>query len=79
MDAASGSDAMPMQCTRWGFSLPPMPPAGLGPSSVAVADVDRDGKLDLVVTNRLDNTVSVLTSNGDGTFHAKVDHATGVG
>jgi hypothetical protein len=33
---------------------------GLFPDSIAIADVNGDGKLDLVVTNRVDNTVSVL-------------------
>ncbi len=33
---------------------------GLTPTSVAVGDFNRDGKLDLVVTNAGDNTVGVL-------------------
>jgi hypothetical protein len=44
--------------------------AGHGSSEVAVADLDRDGKPDLVVTDALSNTVSVLPGNGDGTFQA---------
>ena len=44
---------------------------GVGPVSVAVADVNGDGKLDLVVANRTSNTVSVLLGNGDGTFQAQ--------
>jgi hypothetical protein len=48
------------------------PPAnyavGGTPYSVAVADFNHDGKLDLVTANETSNTVSVLLGNGDGTF-----------
>jgi hypothetical protein len=60
---------------------------GAGTSSprfVAVADVNGDGKLDLVVANRcIDNgclieaVVAVLLGNGDGTFHAAVTYNSG--
>lgn len=39
-----------------------------------LADVDADGKLDLVVVDAR-GTVSVLGGNGDGTFRAQLDHA----
>jgi hypothetical protein len=42
--------------------------AGKDPLSVAVGDFDGDGNLDLAVANKLDNTVSILWGNGDGTF-----------
>ena len=41
---------------------------GVGPVAVALADVNGDGNLDIVVANRLDKTVSVLLGNGDGSF-----------
>ena len=44
--------------------------AGNGPSQVVMADVNNDGKPDLVVSDALDNTVSVLLGNGDGTFQS---------
>jgi FG-GAP-like repeat len=52
-------------------------PAGGTPWSVAVADLNRDGKPDLAVTNMGSNTVSVLLGKGDGTFGAPTDFAVG--
>lgn len=57
---------------------------GRGPTSVVAADLDGDGDLDLVTANwgdwyELNNTVSILKNNGDGTFAAKVDYETSFG
>src|SRR5881397_2620325 len=41
---------------------------GSNPLSVAVGDVNGDGRLDLAVANYYSNDVSVLLGNGDGTF-----------
>ena len=41
---------------------------GSRPVSVAVGDFNGDGKADLAVANYVDNTVTVLLGNGDGTF-----------
>ena len=53
------------------------PTGGSFPLGVAVGDFNRDGKLDLAVTNEGDNTVGVLLGNGDGTFRAAVSYGTG--
>jgi len=45
--------------------------------SLAVGEVDGDGKLDLVRTSAYDSTVSVLRGNGDGTFLPPTAYATG--
>jgi hypothetical protein len=57
---------------------------GDGATSVAVADLNGDGKLDLVVTNECANSkscvsgsVSVLLGNGDGTFRTAVSYSSG--
>lgn len=50
---------------------------GNTPTSVAVADLNNDQKVDLAVTNLEDNSVSILLGNGDGTFQAAVNYNTG--
>ena len=42
--------------------------AGYEPYSVDIGDLDGDGTPDLAVANRVDDNVSVLLGNGDGTF-----------
>ncbi len=51
---------------------------GVAPNAVAVGDFDRDGDLDLAVTNQANNDVRILLGVGDGTFNAAAaDPATG--
>jgi hypothetical protein len=47
-------------------------------SGIALADVDADGDLDLVVADETTDTVRVALGNGDGTFGAAVSFATGL-
>ncbi len=47
--------------------------------SVAVGDVNGDGKLDLAIANSGLGTVAVLLGNGDGTFQTAVPYSTGGG
>ena len=53
-----------------GFTLQDNPPAtgGTAPYSVAVADVNGDGKLDALVANQRTSTLGVLLGNGSGGF-----------
>jgi hypothetical protein len=53
-------------------------PTGLAPVAVAIADLNGDGHLDLVVANSAANTVSVLLGTGTGSFGAKADFPTGL-
>ncbi|WP_257187560.1 FG-GAP-like repeat-containing protein [Bradyrhizobium sp. WBAH42] len=48
-----------------------------GPISVAIGDVNGDGKLDLATADYSVNTASVLLGNGDGTFQAAASYAAG--
>lgn len=43
-------------------------PAGTGPTSIAIADFNVDGRPDLAVTAQTDNAVALLLGLGDGTF-----------
>ncbi len=47
------------------------------PTSIAVADFNGDGSMDIVTENDLDGTVSVLLGKGDGTFQPAVTYAAG--
>src|SRR5438067_924901 len=50
---------------------------GTNPHSLALADFNGDGRPDLATANLNSNDVSVLLSNGDGTFQAAVNYAVG--
>ena len=54
---------------------------GRAPRSVALGDLNGDGKPDLATANDLSNTgtASVLLNTGDGTFESPVDYATSAG
>ena len=50
---------------------------GDDPTSVAIEDLNGDGKPDLAAANFNSGTVSVLLGNGNGTFGTRADYATG--
>ena len=50
---------------------------GRVPSSVVAADVNGDGKIDLIIANVVDNTLTVLTNNGSGVFGSNATYVVG--
>ena len=54
-------------------------PTGALPDAVIAADLNGDGKVDVVTANQADNAISVLYGNGDGTFGAAQTFAVGAG
>jgi hypothetical protein len=50
------------------FTLASSPVVASGPGSVVAADVNGDGKVDLICANGVGFTLSVLTNNGSGGF-----------
>jgi hypothetical protein len=59
------------------FSPPILSAAGVGANAVAVADFNRDGNLDVVTANSINNSVNVLFGRGDGTFAPPVTYPVG--
>jgi VCBS repeat protein/centrosomal CEP192-like protein/ASPM-SPD-2-Hydin domain-containing protein len=60
------------------FQAPRLTPApGTRPTWLEVADLNKDGKLDMVVTQYQENTIQIFLGNGDGTFQAPTTLATG--
>jgi len=53
-------------------------PTGITPSAVAVGDVNKDGKPDLVVANQGGTTVTELFGDGAGGFNGRADLNVGV-
>ncbi len=54
-------------------------PTGTDPVAIVAADLNADGRLDLITANKGANTISVLLGNPDGSFGAKKDFPTGNG
>jgi hypothetical protein len=54
------------------FTAQTLYPAGTGPTSIAVADFNEDGFLDLAVSDSTDNAVTLLFNEGSGIFTSPI-------
>ena len=61
------------------FSPPKVYATGTSPTAVAIGDFNSDGKPDVAVANSGSGSVSILLSNGDGTFREHVNFNAGAG
>lgn len=70
-----------LNTTTWSpagnFMAAPSLATGANPSSMKTADLNGDGRLDLVTSNEVGNSASVFYGNGDGTFQAAVPLSAG--
>lgn len=67
-------------CTAFGQSFTTQAyPIGAGANQIIEADFNGDHIPDLATVNNSSNTVSILINNGDGTFRAHTEYATGPG
>src|SRR5205809_513550 len=59
------------------FAAPTTYETGAGPESVAIGDLNGDGRPDLATTDSAGTTLSVFFNSGDGSFGGSVDYPTG--
>jgi hypothetical protein len=78
MGLAAFALLLPSMAQAYPFSLTADYPISNSPAGMATADLNGDGKLDLAIANNGADAVSVMLSNGYGTFGGAVDYAVGV-
>ena len=67
------SHTLPAACDLPMFAGARLFAAGASPLFMATGDFNQDGKVDVVVTSSGANTVTLLLSNGDGTFQLAIN------
>jgi hypothetical protein len=71
---ASGVHAQPDFHMRALTPIPLFVGDDAGPQSFTLADVNKDGKLDLIAVERPNDSIAILLGAGDGTFSAPVEY-----
>ncbi len=68
MSPTSGNVSVMLGDGSGSFPIAKVSQVGVGilPSSIAVGDFDGDGNMDFAVTNKTDNTLSIMMGNGSG-------------
>jgi hypothetical protein len=61
------------------FVMPSLLPVGSAPQGIAAGDLNRDGAVDLVTTQRDNGQAAVMMGNGDGSFASAILHDVGQG
>ena len=80
LDPNNNGGSVAIYSNRGGsFELASVIATGMAPTSIAPADYNGDGRLDLAVANNLSNDVAILLNLGGGTFGTPVRFATGEG
>jgi FG-GAP-like repeat/Bacterial Ig-like domain (group 3)/FG-GAP repeat len=74
--ATGGNNVLVYLASPSGFGAPTSYTTGSGSSGVAFADLDGDGKPDMMVTNQNDATISTFGNLGAGTFGLRTTSAT---
>jgi uncharacterized repeat protein (TIGR01451 family) len=75
-DGSKSTGTVTLASNTFGSFASPLP-TGHGPVAVVAADLNGDGKIDLVTANALDGTVQVYLGNGDETFQPPQTYALG--
>ena len=75
--SSNGGVAILLGNGNGGFQAAKYFPAGQNPSSLAAADFNGDGKIDLAAASSVGSTIAVLSGKGDGTFTTPVSYGNG--
>jgi len=76
--AGNGKATVFLSDGKGGFQQSQVFDVSRGTVAVALADLNGDGKLDLITASQTDNTVTVMPGNGDGSFRTGIPFTIGV-
>lgn len=68
---------LPIHAQNLTYTPTPNIPVGRGPQALTVEDFNEDGLLDIATVNGISDDVSILISNGNGTFRSTISFGVG--